>query len=105
MLDKTMSIADAVVDTLTDAQVYVMMIAARPQPLLTKEETETMPESHTIHLISVPTPAAVYANRGSSYWLMQALRDSENRDPLDALHDAEVLTMILAKRVATLASS
>ena len=61
-----------------------------------------MPKSHTITLDRVPTPNEIIANRGSSFWLMQAVRASEDRDPVDALHDAEVLVMILAARVATL---
>jgi hypothetical protein len=35
----------------------------------------------------------------SSYWITNALQDAEQRDPLDALHDAETLVRVFKMRV------
>lgn len=37
----------------------------------------------------------VLASPGTSFWLKQAIRDNLNRDPVDAINDAEVLVAVL----------
>lgn len=61
-----------------------------------------MPVHHEIIMDRIPTLNEITDDHATSYWLFDAVRDSLDRDPIDALHDAEVLTMILAKRVNAL---
>ena len=42
--------------------------------------------------------AAVVAHPGTSYWLKDALNRALDRDPVDALDDAEALLQLLAGR-------
>lgn len=37
-----------------------------------------------------------------SFWLKKAIKDNENRDPLDALNDAELLLSVQRARVKVL---
>ena len=53
-----------------------------------------------------PLEARVLNDPASSYWLRDRILDTRNRDPLDALRDAEMLVKILKARVQrALASS
>jgi len=41
---------------------------------------------------------SIFSDPSTSYWLRQQIKDSEERDILDALKDAELLAAILQKR-------
>ena len=45
-----------------------------------------------------PLEIAVRADPSCSYWLRDRLRECQERDPLDALRDAETLVAILEER-------
>lgn len=44
---------------------------------------------------------AVLADPTTSYWLSDALKSALTRDPLDALRDAEILTLLLSERLSS----
>jgi hypothetical protein len=46
---------------------------------------------------TLPTIPEVLANPCTSYWLANALRSALNRDPVDAINDAETLVGLLTK--------
>lgn len=46
--------------------------------------------------------AAVVAHPGTSYWLKEALNRALDRDPVDAVDDAEALLQLLAGRTHAL---
>jgi|JI10StandDraft_1071094.scaffolds.fasta_scaffold49758_6 hypothetical protein len=45
-----------------------------------------------------PTPAQVLADRSASRWLLAAIRDSLQRDPVDAANDAQILAAVFRRR-------
>ncbi len=45
-----------------------------------------------------PTPAQVLADRSASRWLLAAIRDSLQRDPVDAANDAQMLAAVFRRR-------
>lgn len=58
--------------------------------------------THTSTLARVPTQEQIARSYGDSFWIKAAVRDAYNRDPVDALRDAEVLVVMLANRLADL---
>lgn len=44
------------------------------------------------------SPEELLASPFSSYWLKDALRAALDRDPVDAAHDAELLSLVLGAR-------
>lgn len=49
-----------------------------------------------------PTPEQVLSDPAASYWLKNALQTSLERDPCDALSDAEALVSVLRIRLSTI---
>ena len=49
-----------------------------------------------------PDVLAVLANPATSYWLRDTIKSALQRDPVDALADAERLTALLSQRLAEL---
>jgi len=49
-----------------------------------------------------PDVLEVLADPATSYWLRDALKSAFQRDPVDALADAELLTALLSQRLAVL---
>lgn len=49
-----------------------------------------------------PSAEEVLANPATSFWLQSALRSATQRDPVDAVHDAELLLAILRQRLDNL---
>lgn len=47
---------------------------------------------------NLPTFEQVLQNPGTSYWLRNAIGASLKRDPVDAANDAELLSLLLARR-------
>jgi hypothetical protein len=47
--------------------------------------------------MNTPTPQEIATDRCASYWLKNAVATALDRDPLDALRDAEILMLVLAK--------
>jgi hypothetical protein len=47
---------------------------------------------------------AVLADRCASYWLKNALKTAVQRDPIDAMYDAELLAEILRARTGEVLS-
>jgi hypothetical protein len=45
----------------------------------------------------LPETRAILASPSTHYWLKAALREALEKDPVDALHDAETLLRILRK--------
>ena len=45
-----------------------------------------------------PIEKAVTSSQATSYWLAGAIRQSSERDPVDALHDAKALVAVLQER-------
>ena len=58
--------------------------------------------THTSTLARVPTQDQIARSYCDSFWLKAAVRDAYDRDPVDALRDAEVLVVMLANRLADL---
>ena len=57
------------------------------------------------HQPALPTLESILASPVASYWLKNALATALNRDPVDAVVDAELLAAVLADRTAALLRS
>ena len=57
------------------------------------------------HQLALPTPESILASPIASFWLKNALTTALDRDPVDAVMDAELLAAVLAERTAALLRS
>jgi hypothetical protein len=62
------------------------------------------PHVHTITVPRCPTSEELMADPCASNWLKAALMRAIQRDPVDALMDAELLTLALAARLEVIQS-
>lgn len=46
------------------------------------------------------TEERLLADKGSSFWLQQAIRSTKNRDPVDVLNDLHLLHAVVQSRLA-----
>lgn len=56
----------------------------------------------TPHCSPVTSAKAILNNPASSFWLINALQQALNRDPVDAAKDAAILSAILESRLSTM---
>jgi hypothetical protein len=70
------------------------------------KRSDTMSEQSPIyHEPATPDVDAILNDAAASVWLKEALRAALQRDPMDAVRDAELLVAVLARRCATLQAS
>lgn len=53
----------------------------------------------------LPTPAQVLADRSASRWLLAAIRDGLDRDPVDVANDARILAGVFRRRADSVLSA